>query len=718
MKRHIAMAGTVLFVLMQPVIAAPFEYLLPLPQKIDTEEVFLYSPGRSWARGEIQQNPLIDLGLELLSQFSPEQQDGQNTYTLNVYIDPELNLPRDGYTIDAEEDSITITGRDRRGAFYGMTLRQMAEETEFAVADVTDYPVWQGRYAGDYGPGKEADYLELAKVKIGGFAVQWRTNYDNFSIDGKFGQRPVKEVFDEIRKLSDMGMMDFMFLLHIYAFDGVRTRPVFNCANPEDIALLIERCRWVGNAGFKHLMICVDDWTPKVKGRYVCPTEQEREVFNDSVGRAHGTMMKQLYETIHKEFPDMEVSFVPPTYSTKQHDLSDPASYGYLQDFDAVAPREIYLVWTGPQICSQKISKEDYNDFTCYLSSGRKLVMWDNSQCFDPDMPGWTTQFYDSFSEDSDGIIFLNAHTFGKYWSAPYIRTAGDYVWNPKQYDPERSYRAAIRQCRSLEAAEMITEKRKLVLELAAANERGDREKVLALLPIVKKILPELAAVGLDVAQQENMVKRVEERVSVVVPEITVPILNTEVPVGTQPDTTFWARAAEFVLAKDDDSAPGEASPTIGKIAYADGSLFLKLDMTQPRMAEVTPAQYRKHDDTVFLNQEAVEIFIQPNNVKVYGHFCIDPYGNYYDERCAEGNDTYDPDWEVYTERHKDGWTAVLRFPMVELEPLQPQHPSEDQVWFFNVIRCNFQEPVTSFSSTHNQGYHTTDFFGMLRFSR
>jgi hypothetical protein len=623
-------------------------------------------------------------------------------------------LPRQGYVIRVLGNTIVVAGKSRRGAFYGaMTLLQLTDSKGLTITDIKDFPVWESRYAGSYGPAPRRDYLKLARFKIGGFAMQWRmSEWKDFNPEANWGVRKVSESMAEVKKLSENDIMDFMLLINIYAAERTRKYPMFNCADKADVNALIEKCRYAAAQGVKHIMICADDWTPKAKGRYICSHESEKKKFG-SIGTAHGSLMTELYLSLYKDFPELELSIVPPPYSLYNHYVSDPQISQYLVDFNKAAHPQVMLAWTGPGILSKNIKKKHYKEYSKYMPE-RKLILWDNSQCFDSTMPAWETKFYKGFAADSNGIIFLNAHTCGLFWTDPYIRTANDYTWNPRQYNMRRSFQATNTLLYSSKIADFIMAYRDKLLALIKASKYKNVALQEKLLPEVEAMLKKFPEYGLSSYRQNAAIKGVKELLYAKLSEVSVPIIAS----SNVDEKTIWDKAASFKLKRNDNGPkkiPEEYAAT-GKIAIANNAVYIRLEMKQPEMNKIKKPINKKHDDYIFANPEMVEIFIQPNKNGDYGHFAFDNFGNYFDEKSADGQDSWDPDWKVNIDKKKNMWIATMKVTLDEMELIGAEKPERGVTWRFNVLRIPYKSTIQAFSPTTNHGFHEKEMFGLVRF--
>ncbi|MDD4818468.1 MAG: beta-N-acetylglucosaminidase domain-containing protein, partial [Victivallaceae bacterium] len=702
------MAGSLIFA------AEPGENIIPRPQKtmpVNTGRIklakgrlriFLTPEAQNTEQAAAARAVLIDT----LKKF-PAPADDPAAVDVGLYAGllphPKIakllggavpeDIPAQGYVIkfipggDNGKLKVAVAGADWRGLAYGFsTFAQMLECGDDGViyinpVDVVDYPEWPERYMSEdvAVPTDAAAWRKLVAGKISGFAWQYRADWRKFG-----GDDNQKAQLAAVRKVSELGLLDVMFLIHIYVTPN--TEPKFNLTRPEDVQMLIDKCALAAENGVSFIMICADDYTRRVGGEYTFFDEDEAKAFDHSIGKAHGRLMKLLAGALKPRFPELRLAMVGAPYSLHHGIGTSPEMDKYVTDWAAEAPEEVFWVWTGPEICSPVIERKDYLAFKKLLPN-HELFVWDNSNMFERPMSRWNTSFYPEMKQDSRGIIYLNDRVFypGWDWAYAYTLTANDYLWNPAGYDPARSYRAALTNLFGSGAAPLIEAVREKTVPVTAAFELGDRKALENLLPELEKSLVPFRAAGLPDRMIKQVADSAREMVEKVAPELAVNRAAVPVVVDGVPEIDEWSAAEpEYLLPRGggDDPLP----PSV-RALYDDKNIYFAFVV--PNSGELPELGPQPHDSTVFLNADSVAVFLQPSMGGGYGQWCFDYAGNKFDEPNGEGGFLWNPDWQLAIRRFKDGWTAEMAVPVVELERLAPVQPAPGVRWRANFHRSD-----------------------------
>lgn len=196
----------------------------------------------------------------------------------------------------------------------------------------------------------------------------------------------------------------------------------------EDIALLAEKFRGFAGAGARSLALFLDD----VPSRLVHEEDQRRFA---SLADAHVALATTLREALG---PDVSWWLCPTDYL-------GTGSSAYLETLGRGLPPEIEVGWTGRTVCSPAIACAEARARTTALR--RRLLLWDNVPVSDGPMRfvlhlGPYGRRDADLGEVASGVL-LNPMQHARA-SAVAIRTAADFLADPKRYDPERSWKAAL----------------------------------------------------------------------------------------------------------------------------------------------------------------------------------------------------------------------------------------------------------------------------------
>lgn len=242
------------------------------------------------------------------------------------------------YTLSIAKKSITITGYDERGAFYGIqTLRQLMESPAAAAGQlpqlqINDYPdlpnrgVVEGFYGTPwshqvrlslidfYGKFKLNTYLYGPKDDPYHSSPNWRLPY------------PEKEAnnIKELVEACNRNYVDFVWAIH----PGQDIK-----WNEEDYRNLVNKFNWMYDLGVRHFAIFFDD----ISGEGTNPVKQT-ELLN--------RLTREFVQT-HKGVAPLTVC--PTDYSKL---WANPTEKGSLAIYGKTLDPGIKVFWTGDVVCS------------------------------------------------------------------------------------------------------------------------------------------------------------------------------------------------------------------------------------------------------------------------------------------------------------------------------------------------------------------------------
>ena len=703
--------------------------IYPSPQKV-LSEVNCFSVNNALQlipQGEVgvQEKQLAsDFGVRLGAKIT----DGDAALKIyyKVAAPGEVELPEHGYIIrNAGSDgnaAIEVIGGDLRGLFYGFcSLLQMLEvngdQIDVKLLEVEDYPYWPYRYfSDDLAFPTVKDFENIAYLKLGNFAWQYRFDWRTF----KLGNSKVKTTLEAIKNIHDRGMMDFMLLLHIYTTPA--GEPHFNIAREADVKALAEACRLAAGYGVTSIMICADDHTPRKNNAYTFfdENQDEADYFDNSIGKAHGHLMRVLYDELKDEFPDLKLSMVGAPYAVSHGIGKFPEIDRYLIDWGKAAPPEVAWVWTGVDVTTPYIHK-DAHDLIKGLIGDHDMFVWDNSNVIDAPMPRWHTEFYDGFRDDSNGVLYYNGRLFTNSWDVIYNLGANDSIWNPSAYDEVASNNYAISEFFGEDAVAIMNNLREKLTICRQAFMVGDRKTLKKELPELKKYLAALDALKLtdlegkpynskpyhlNVASMQALLDRN-------VPQLEIPPITAKIYVDGNVTAAEWDGAAEMTLVPRDNK-PGELHSGKVLVKYDSNGVYFAVILENP--GELPELGELPYDSPVFTHKDFVSIFLQPSAGGSYCQLTFDYAGNQYDEIRDDGGYAWNSDWKLKTMKTDSGWNAELYVPDIELELLAPTKPEPGVMWRCNVHRGDMLADKVYSWVPGGWSFHQTEYFGELFF--
>lgn len=155
----------------------------------------------------------------------------------------------------------------------------------------------------------------------------------------------------------------------------------------------------------------------------------------DSVCSAHINLINRLSEALPA---DTELVICPMQYH-------GDGTEEFITTLCRGIPKEVQVFWTGKKICSPELTSEDAKKFIEH--TGRKPLYWDNFPVNDAEMYGeMHIGPYLNRSADlcdySEGIV-SNVMEYPLCSAIPLL-TICDYLSEPSEYDPEKSFKKAV----------------------------------------------------------------------------------------------------------------------------------------------------------------------------------------------------------------------------------------------------------------------------------
>ncbi|MDD4818559.1 MAG: beta-N-acetylglucosaminidase domain-containing protein [Victivallaceae bacterium] len=635
------------------------------------------------------------------------------------------SLPAQGYAIRVQKSDdgkiiVALGGADPRGLFYAFaSLRQLLDETGAVpvqnLENIDDFPVWRERYICDYFANISPDqFIDTAADKVGGIAGLIEANWRNPE-----WWKSVEPLLAKMKKYDSAGMFDFMAHLHLYSTppDG----PKFNAANEEDIQQFIAVCRKLAESGVSIFMIAADDTTPRGKEGFVCYHDAEKTKFNGSVGRAHGYVMKRLYDALHTDFPNLRFSMVAAPYSLG-HGIGQPEVDKYVTDWAAEAPDEVMWVWTGDGVFSPELRKTDHQVMEKLLGN-HKMYLFDNSNGLLSPLPRWETVFYPEMKDDDCGIVFLLSLYFGsRPWETIYLIGANAYLWNPAAYNPETAWNYALREKYGESAVAPVNRMRKVMATAQMKIKTNDPSDIAATLKEFEAAFAGLPA-NVPRGDIEWQLTGLREFAAFQPPEVDVPELQNTVKLDGVIDPEEWKGSAEIAMTDRDGS--NDTTPTTLRLFQSDGALYLAFDIPADKpLPTPVPMNF---DGSVYLNPEVLELFIQfaptvaPNQAAdyagSYAHFALDSANQRFDEDSGTGGFMWDGDWQSAVAETGNGWSAEVVVRPTNLRDSDATPAKNGNRWRANFHRINNRTGKIQSWSHSSGGFHQPNYFGTLNFN-
>ncbi|TDD72329.1 beta-N-acetylhexosaminidase [Jiangella aurantiaca] len=376
----------------------------------------------------------------------PPTLDGGEPVTVVVDVTP--GGPAEGYRLVVDGGTVTITGSDPAGAFYGaQTLRALTADGVLPPVTVEDRPElpWRGTIEGFYGPPwSHADrlaHLEFAgRHKLNTYVYapkddpyhrkQWREPYPAAELD-RIG---------ELAAAAQCSHVRFVFSLS----PGL----TMVYSDPAELDLLIAKLEQVRRAGVQDFALLFDD----------IPLELEHDADRAAFGTAPGSSARAHAAVCHAVIErflapsglDRPLIMVPTDYAgidaTPHRDL-----------LAAELPPEVLVWWTGRDIVVGDITRAEID--AAARSYGHRLLLWDNFPVNDFDFPRLFLGPLHGRTTDLGGapLAGITANPMPHEAASQIaVATVADWAWNPAAYDPVTAHGRALDAVGATEAVRTL----------------------------------------------------------------------------------------------------------------------------------------------------------------------------------------------------------------------------------------------------------------------
>jgi len=394
------------------------------------------------------------------------------------------------YSIDYDDETnaLRIIASDLNGLLFGVvTICQLMDDKgdhiSLPIYMIKDWPSYSRRIFPAVLEVEDVfPMLDFAlKNKIETIALASR-NYPWFEVDDR-----LQGIFDKVKKWKEMyGGPELMQMHNIYHEKKI------NIADEQDINSLLNVIETGIRSGLTKIMILADDTPPFKFGEgYFLPNQAEREKFKH-MAEAHCYLMKTIKGRLDEKFTDFELYYVPPFYTYEEMYYGDMSLYKNTpweqqayeplrRDLDYIGqnlPPDIFIIWSGPNVRTRIMKKEDLEDWTNNLA-GRVPFLWDNT--IYSHHPFTTTPLFTAYDNDlppdfdkltGGNGMYINGDINSEENRAA-MMTTNDFLWNPESYDPEKSLHRAMDKKYGNQLIDLLFEFKEI--ELTLRKKIGER---------------------------------------------------------------------------------------------------------------------------------------------------------------------------------------------------------------------------------------------------
>jgi hypothetical protein len=342
--------------------------------------------------------------------------------------------------------------------------------------NIVDFPLYRRReFAAQLNPSNVEDVLNFALMnKIETVAIASRI-YPWYEINDEY-----RSVLEKIKSWKDrFGGPKIMQMHNIY------DKKEIEITNSDDIQNLKKVIEYGIKKGIEKLMILADDTAPfKFGDGYVLTSDNDKKKFHN-MAEAHCFLINDLSKWMNSRSFVVELYYCPAFYTYEDMHYGDIGMYKSTPwENDAVQPlqrdlgflglnlpEDVFIIWTGPNVRSRKISIDDLSDWTSNLK-GKIPFLWDNTiyshHAFTstPMFTAWDNYLPQDYHLRTAGNgMFINCDLATEETKAAAI-TANDYLWNPIKYNPEKSINIAIENLYDKQTAKLLFQFKDVELDL------------------------------------------------------------------------------------------------------------------------------------------------------------------------------------------------------------------------------------------------------------
>jgi hyaluronoglucosaminidase len=228
---------------------------------------------------------------------------------------------------------------------------------------------------------------------------------------------------------------------------NLRSDRPFDYNNPKDLDALWQHYAWMQRLGVKWFNVSLDDIEQRI----------------DAEGQAK--LLNEVLRRLREKDPEAKLIFTPTWYagpaenkeeSSPRLGTGDTPGVRYTKELAEKLDSDVYLFWTGPEVCSLTITAEEAANYA--RLARHRVFIWDNYPVNDQHS---TLHLGPLMGRDArlgqvvDGYIANPLSPQNEANRIPML-TIADYLWNPEAYDPARSIGQAIAHLSRTRAQEMV----------------------------------------------------------------------------------------------------------------------------------------------------------------------------------------------------------------------------------------------------------------------
>ncbi|MEY9488550.1 hyaluronoglucosaminidase [Streptomyces calvus] len=351
--------------------------------------------------------------------------------------DPRHALPAGGYTLTTGPDGVVLTGADADGLFHAVqTLRQLLRpDGRLAAAVVRDWPgtAVRGITEGFYGtPWTQRQ--RLAQLDFMGRTKQNRYLYAPG--DDLYRQARWREPYPAGRRAEFRELAERARRNHVTLGWAVAPGQAMCFASDRDVRALTRKLDAMWALGFRAFQVQFQDVS---YSEWHCAADAERFGSGpEAAARAQAHVANAVARHLAERHPDSAALSLMPT------EYYEDGSTAYRRALAQALDGGVEVAWTGVGVVPRTITGGELAQARRVF--GHPLVTMDNYPVNDY-APGRI--FLGPYQGREPAVAAGSAALLANAMEQPEasripLFTAADFAWNPRDYRPQESWRAAI----------------------------------------------------------------------------------------------------------------------------------------------------------------------------------------------------------------------------------------------------------------------------------
>ncbi|MFE7229757.1 beta-N-acetylglucosaminidase domain-containing protein [Streptomyces sp. NPDC057596] len=358
-------------------------------------------------------------------------------YTERAHGDPRHALPSGGYLITTGGGALTLTGAGEDGLFHAVqTLRQLLRP-DGTVPGVTvrDWPgtAVRGTTEGFYGTAW------TQQQRLGQLDFMGRTKQNRYLYapgDDLYRQERWREQYPAMQRAAFRELADRASANHVTLGWAVAPGQSLCFSSDDDVRALTRKLDAMWELGFRAFQLQFQNVS---YSEWHCDADPARFGSGpDAAARAQARVANEVARHLAERHPEAAPLSLMPT------EFYEDGATPYRRALATALDASVHVAWTGVGVVPRTITGDELADARAAFA--HPLVTMDNypvnDYAEDRIFLGPYTGREPAVASGSAALL-ANAMEQAEASRIP-LFTAADYAWNPRDYRPEESWRAAI----------------------------------------------------------------------------------------------------------------------------------------------------------------------------------------------------------------------------------------------------------------------------------